>query len=65
MPWLAPFADAPDTHKIWADPGSEHERVLIAVKWHHAVPAPGSSAPDDDPVNTPAPPVAPDETETG
>jgi hypothetical protein len=48
MPWYAPFADAPDTHRIWADPGSEHERVLCAVKWSHEVSAPGSTPVDDD-----------------
>ncbi|GLZ34888.1 hypothetical protein Lesp02_70750 [Lentzea sp. NBRC 105346] len=41
MPWLAHAEDAPDTHKMWADPGSAHEASLRAVGWRHEVPAPG------------------------
>jgi len=42
MPWLAPWPDAPDTHRMWADPGSSLERAYRAAGWTHEVPAPGS-----------------------
>lgn len=48
--WLGPSADAPDTHKLWADPGSPYERALKAAGWGVEVSAPGSSEQDSEPV---------------
>ena len=43
MPWYAQRADLPDTHKLWADPGSRHEAVLKQIDYVE-VPAPGQAA---------------------
>lgn len=45
MPWLGHAPDAPDTHRMWAEPGSQHEAALRASGWCHEVPAPGSTEP--------------------
>ena len=46
MPWLAQHADLPDTHKMWADPGSQHATVLGHLGYVE-VPAPGADQPDE------------------
>jgi hypothetical protein len=43
MPWLGPWPDAPDTHRLWADPGSMHERALRASGFDVEQVAPGSA----------------------
>lgn len=43
MPWLAPFEDAPDSHRMWADPDTAYEAALHASGWCHEVAAPGST----------------------
>lgn len=45
MPWVAHAPDAPDSHKMWTHPGSDHERVLRHVGWKYEVPAPGAEPP--------------------
>ncbi len=42
MPWLAPFEDAPDTHRMWVDAGSTMEAAMRASGWTFVVSAPGS-----------------------
>lgn len=49
MPWLAPFEDAPDSHRTWADPGTDYERTMRHVGWCHEVAAPGSEPPVTEP----------------
>ena len=44
MPFYAQRADLPDTHKLWADPGSEYERVLRHLGYV-SVSAPGEPEP--------------------
>lgn len=46
MPWLGPWPDAPDTHKLWADHGSLHERAIRASGFDVVQAAPGSSEQD-------------------
>jgi hypothetical protein len=67
MPYYAQRADLPDTHKLWADPGSQHEAVLKRLGYVE-VPAPGQSAdvedtggqvPDEVPVDQPPTETAP------
>lgn len=55
MPWLAPFENAPDTHRMWADPGSSLEAALRASGYRHEVPAPGSEPPVEQPPAEPRP----------
>lgn len=56
MPWLGHAPDAPDTHRMWADSGSQLEASLKASGWCHEVPAPGSEPPPaNDPPADPAP----------
>jgi hypothetical protein len=43
MPWYAQRAGLPDTHKLWADPGSQHEAVLAQLGYVE-VAAPGATA---------------------
>lgn len=47
MPWYALRADLPDNHKMWSDPGSQHEAVLRQIGYVE-VPAPGSETPSED-----------------
>lgn len=64
MPWLGPWPDAPDTHRLWADPGSLHERALRASRYDVEQSAPGSGeqdstvllTEDDDPGDPPGDP---------
>lgn len=46
MPWLGPWPDAPDTHKLWADHGSLHERAIRASGFNVVQAAPGSGEQD-------------------
>ena len=46
MPWLGPWPDAPDTHKLWADSGSLHERAIRASGYDVVQAAPGSGEQD-------------------
>ena len=41
--WLAQRDDLPDTHKLWADEGSQLEQVYRALGYVE-VPAPGTEA---------------------
>jgi len=52
MPWYAQRADLPDTHKQWADPGSQHEAVLGHIGYVE-VPAPGAEPVEVEPVEVP------------
>lgn len=47
MPWLAQYADLPDAHKHWADPGSALEAVFARLGYVE-VPAPGADEVDDE-----------------
>lgn len=64
MPWYAQRADLPDTHRMHADEGSQHEAVLLRIGYVE-VPAPGTTAaPEDtgkqeDETPTAQPPVEP------
>lgn len=60
MPFYAQRDDLPDTHKLWADPGSQHERVLGHLGYVE-VPAPGQTADLED---NGEPPVVPDEPDS-
>jgi hypothetical protein len=62
MPYLAQRDDLPDTHKMWADEGSQLEATLRALGYVE-VPAPGQpdepdAAPVDQPPAEPAPAAA-------
>ncbi|GAB3471996.1 hypothetical protein [Actinophytocola sediminis] len=46
MPWYAQRAGLPDTHRMWADPGSQLERVLLRLGYVE-VPAPGAGQPEE------------------
>lgn len=45
MPWLAPYEDAPDSHRLWAEPGM-HEAAVRASGYKVEVSAPGSGEQD-------------------
>jgi hypothetical protein len=45
MPWYAQREGLPDTHKMWADPGSTLEATLRAIGYVD-VPAPGEAPPE-------------------
>jgi hypothetical protein len=45
MPWLGPWPDAPDTHKMWADSGSVLEAAIRASGFDVVQAAPGSDEP--------------------
>lgn len=46
MPWLGPWPDAPDTHKLWADEGSTLAAALRASGYKVVQSAPGSGGRD-------------------
>jgi hypothetical protein len=46
MPWLGPYPDAPDTHKLWADEGSTLAAALRASGFKVVQAAPGSGEQD-------------------
>ncbi|ACU35592.1 hypothetical protein [Actinosynnema mirum] len=58
-PWLGHAPDAPDSHRMWAHPGSGLEAALRASGWVHEVPAPGSEEIDVLPEEPLAPVVPP------
>jgi hypothetical protein len=61
MPWYAQRAGLPDTHKLWADPGSQHEAVLQQIRYVE-VAAPGQTvepAAAEEPGETPVEPADP------
>lgn len=62
MPWYAQRDDLPDTHKMHADAGSQHEAALTRIGYVE-VPAPGAGEPEEtgveDVEQTPAEPVRP------
>jgi len=46
MPWLGPWPDAPDTHKLWADEGSTLAAAIRASGFKVVQAAPGSGEQD-------------------
>ena len=61
MPWYAQRVNLPDTHRHYADAGSQHEAVLLRIGYVE-VPAPGQTADvlDDPAVILDAPPTEDD-----
>lgn len=57
MPWYAQRKGLPDTHSLWADPGSQYEQVLQQIGYVE-VPAPGQPEQLDE-QDTGEPPVEP------
>jgi hypothetical protein len=46
MPWYSQLAGLPDTHKLWADPGSTLEGAYVRLGYVE-VPAPGAEEPPE------------------